>query len=440
MGRLQVFGCQDSTGFRINRRALSQVVAGALVLAAIALAPSVCVADDNFPAQFKMDKEKYFLGEPIFCSFVLRNASARTLVFSYRFPSRAFQRDLPEEPQFVIKDSAGARLADPAPHPCGGAKGTVVYGSVTLPPGATHTERLLLNQWAHFARPGKYTLAATRRIALASVDPATNKVSSKPAGYAVARDKLTFEITRSTPAERGAAFEPYAKLLASPNADGFPEAFLVATALPQPAFLDRLAMLGRASEKETRWNPEPALEGLARLGTRPAWDAILDLARDSNADPTVRAYAVLLLGERADQTYLPALIKFLPAAPESLRGDILRALGFFKSPRANQVLFEQLHSPRANDRVNAILGLRNLESKNAVPALIAMLDDPDDQVRQVANFALESLTGEKIVETPQRGLATSKEQSQQHAKQWHDWWLKNEATFKPVRAPACHDW
>jgi HEAT repeats len=390
----------------------------------------------SYVAQFKLEKQKFLLGEPIFCDFTLRNTSTQTLFFAYRFPARAANRDLPQEPNFLIKNAAGRPVMDPAPHPCGGAKGSVVYGSVTLPPGATQAERWLLNQWGRFTKPGKYTVLAKRRLGLSTVNPATSQVSTKPEAYAFARDHLTFEVAPSTPAERQAALAPYAKLLGNPDADGFAEAYLVATTLPRPAFLDRLSTLASAPAKEHRWDAARALEGMARLGTRAAWSAIFALVRDPKADEQMRAYAILLIGERADPAYLPAMIKMLATAPESLHDDIVRALGFFKSPRANQVLFDRLHSSRASDRVNAILGLRNLETKDAVPALLAMLDDPDDQVRQVANFALQSLTGQKFRLS---GTPTT-EETKRVAKQWHDWWLKHEATFVPVHAAACHDW
>jgi HEAT repeats len=419
-----------------------RAAAWALCLGALALGGPSLQAQVNYVARFKMEKASYALGEPVFCDFVIHNTGKETILFSYRFPTRASNRDLPQEPNFTIKDSAGRAPQDPAPHPCGGAKGSVVYGSVTLPPGTTHTERWLLDQWAEFRRPGKYHLHAERRLPLKSVNGTTNEVSPQPVAYALALDNLTFEITPSTPAQRRAAFAPYARLLSTPQAKGFAEAFLVATTLPQAFLLPRLAELASAGPEEHRWERDDALEGLARLGTHAAWDAILAVARNSKLDDSLRAYAILLLGERADPQQLPAMIHMLSTVPASLRDDVLRALGFFHSPRANQVLFDQLHSSDANDRVNAILGLRNLESKDAVPALLAMLDDPDDQVRQVANFALESLTGERSVETRRRGVSTSpKEQSPAAlAKRWHDWWLKHEATFEPVRQPACHDW
>lgn len=404
-----------------------------------ALVPCSSLAQLNYVASYKLEKEKYLLGEPVFCDFVIRNTGTQTLLFSYRFPSRA-SSELEQEPHFSIKDSRGRALPDPAPRPCGGAKGSVVYGTVTLPSGSVHTERWLLDQWAKFSRPGKYQVRAERRLPLKSVNAATNEVSRHPVAYALAVDDLAFDVEPSNPAQRRAALEPYAKLLSNPAAEGFAEAFLVATTLPQPFFMERLAALAAAPPKEHRWDRERALEGLARLGTRSAWEAIFDVARNPKLDESLRSYAILLVGERADPAFVPAMIHLFSTAPAFLRDDILRALGFFRDPRANQVLFEQLHSSLSSDRAGAILGLRNLESKEAVPALLAMLDDRDAQVREVANFALRSLTGEKTVETPRRGVSTSREESMRVAREWHDWWLKHEAGFEPARQPPCHDW
>jgi hypothetical protein len=400
------------------------------------IVPCVGFGQASYVARFKLEKQKYSLGEPVFCDFVIRNTGAQTLLFSYRFPSRAANRELEQEPKFSIKDSSGRPLADPAPHPCGGAKGSVVYGTVTLPPGTMHTERWLLDQWAKFKRPGTYRLRAERRLPLKSVNSITNEVSGRPVAFALALDELSFQIAPSTPAQRHAALEPYAKLLSHPGTDGFAEAFLVSTTLPEPFLVEKLAAMAAAPATEHRWDREQALEGLARLGTRAAWDAILGIARNTELDEPLRAYAILLVGERADPARVSSMIRLLSTSPAPLRDDVLRALGFFRAPRASQALFDQLHSSRPGDRVSAILGVRNLESKDAIPALLAMLNDPDEQVRQVADFALQSLTGEKI----KLSATPSKEESARAAKEWHDWWLKHEAGFEPVHQPACHDW
>lgn len=428
--------------FRFCTAALLAALAGGWL-------PAAARAQLEYVARFRMEKTSYRVGAPIFCDFVIRNTGKQAFVFSYRSPSRAANQELKQEPHFVITGREGRRVFDPAPHLCGGAKGTIVYGSVSLPPGATHSERWLLNQWGRFTHPGNYHVHAERHLPLYAATGSGEEFSEKPSAFALALNDLSFRVVRSTAAERRAALEPYARILPYPDSPHFTEAFLVATTLPQPFLLSKLEALAYASPRERRWNAAGALEGLARLGTSAAWHAILEIARGrpastsfagitqgTVADGSTRAYAILLLGENADAAYLPALMSLATHGPEALRDDALRTLGFFHDSRANSLLFEKLHSTQTVERVNAILGLRNLESKDAIPALLAMLDDPEPEVRQVANFALQNLTGEKF--QPQD--SASPQAARALAGRWHAWWRSHEAAFVPLRGSACHDW
>jgi HEAT repeat protein len=174
-----------------------------------------------------------------------------------------------------------------------------------------------------------------------------------------------------------------------------------------------------------------------RIATgRPASASGAALPESPAKDDAVRSTAVLLLAERGDPNFVPAILALLAGASEALRGDALRALGFFHDARANQALFERLHSPATNDRINAILGLRNLQSKDAIPALIAMLNDPEAPARQVANFALQNLTGQSLALS---ATAPAAESSRLQA-QWRGWWRERSATFKPLPQSPCRDW
>ena len=400
-------------------------------------------AQVDYVARFTFEKPAYRVGEPVFCTFTIRNTGTRPFAFSYRSPWRALGSNLPKEPRFRVADAKGRRLPDPAPKPCGGAKEGVVYGFVSLPPGGTHRERWLLNQWARLSEPGRYFVRAERHLPLLGFDPVTEELSKKPLAFALAINELSFELKPATEDELQPLLEPYLKAfddLARGTSD-LSEPVLVATALPKPYFLDRLVRLARPSPDEHRWDARRGLEGLARLGTAPAWAAILEIARGGERngaadDPALRGYAILLLGEKGDPGFVAPLVSMLPGASEEIRGDILRALGFFHSPRANQALFERLHSSEPRDRVNAILGLRNLETKDVVPALIAMVTDPEPEVRQVANFALRSLTGVSITLSARTGEADAEHASAR----WHAWWRAHIATFTPPRAAPCHDW
>jgi hypothetical protein len=397
----------------------------------------------RYTARFALEKQTYLLGEPIFCKFTVENTGAQPFAFSYRLPGRVANPDLESEPRFTIRDQTGRKLADPAPRPCGGVAGSVVYGSVTLPPGQAHSERWLLNEWGRIGKPGRYEVRAERRLPLLSVHSATQQFSERPVAYALALNELRFEATPATEAQLQAAFEPFLKALSQPTSPEASEAALALVTLPRPFLLEKLVALATAPARERRWAREDALAGLARLGSPEALQAILRIARQgiatargSEEDAPLRAHAVLLLAEKSDRSFIPPLLELLTTAPETLRDDILRALGFFNDPRANQALFEKLHSPRPDDRVNAILGLRNLGSKDAVPALLAMLKDPEARVRQVADFALQGLTGRKSGLSPD----ATKAESARVADQWHAWWQEHSATFVPVRQPPCRDW
>ena len=416
-----------------------------LVWVGLAL-PTVCSGQVNCVARFVMEKDSYLLGEPVFCRFALQNTGTKTIQFSYRFPTRVLNRDLGQEPRFLTTDEAGNPLADPAPRPCGGAKGSVVYGYATLPPGQTHTERWLLNEWARFVHPGRTRVRAERRLPVVVLDPVTNKPSALPAAYPMALNELWFTVHPATEEQLHAAFRPYLDALDSKVASDLPEALLVVTTLPQPFFLAKLQAMATAPAREVRWDRKQILAGLARLGTPPAWETILRIAQGTAMAPSrvsavvgpedllLRAYAIALLGEKRDKAGLPALLGMVESV--ELRGDVLQTLGFFDDPRGSQVLFEKLRAPKAFDRVNAILGLRNRESKDVVPALLAMLNDPAAQVRQVAHFALQSLTGKRFALSARASL----EESARVAACWRSWWREKGASFVPVSQPPCRDW
>ncbi len=405
-------------------------------------------AQVDYSVQFEMEKPKYLLGEPVFCRFVIRNTGNKVFAFRYRTPTRILASNYEQEPRFVVTGGRGPRLPDPGPRPCGSPSGTAVYGFITLPPGQVHTERWLLDQWGQFAAPGPYHVRAERRLALLEPGPQVGEITEKPVAFALAIDELSILVVRSASAQVEAAFQPYLAAVGNPKDPNPAEAVVVLTSLPQPFFLDQLVKMANGG-KPDRWDRRDALDGLARLDTPASWRAILDLFRGTNtaassgskegaerADDPLRAYALLLLAEKADPASIPVFSEILARSAEPMRGDILRALGFFHDPRTYQLLFDNLHSAQVTDRMNAILGLKNLGTKEVIPALLAALNDPEAQVRKVANFALEGLTGHKVAAFAN----PSGEESERIANNWHAWWREHAGSFSPPRPTACHDW
>ena len=428
---------------RTDARGLLQL---ALFVLAVGTGLPPVFAQVDYSVHFEMEKPRYLLGEPIFCRFVIRNTGSNVFAFRYRTPTRALGADNDQEPRFTVEDSAGRHLPDPGPRPCGSPQGTAVYGYVTLPPGNAHTERWLLNQWAQFAAPGTFHVRAERRLALLAPDPQSGKFTEKPAAFALAIDDLNALVVRSSPAQVKAAFQTYLGAVADPKTPNPAEAVVVLTSMPQSFFLDRLVAMTNAVEPE-RWDRRDAVDGLARLNTPASWQAILKLFRTEDtasknatepAESPVRSYALLLLAEKGDPAFVPTLLEALGKSSDPLRGDILHALGFFRNVPASdyQPLFDNLHSAQVTDRMNAILGLKNLGTKEVVPALLAALNDPDNQVRQVANFALEGVTGYHVAVSAN----PSSDEWHRAADRWHAWWRAHAGSFSPPRPTACHDW
>jgi len=306
-----------------------------------------------------------------------------------------------------------------------------------------------VNQWAQFGAPGRYQVRAERRLALLLPDPhQMGKFQENPVAFALAMDELSVAVARSTRTQVEAAFQPYLAAVKNPSNPHPAEALVVLTSLPQPFFQDRLVEMANPGNPD-RWDRRDVLDGLARLDTPGSWNAIRKLFRDQDAaasstnkagteraeDP-LRSYALLLLAERADPASIPAFAEMLAKSAEPMRGDILRALGFFHDPRTYQLLFDNLHSAQVTDRMNAILGLKNSGTKEVIPALLAALNDPEPQVREVANFALEGLTGYKaaVSANPPR------QESARTANNWRAWWREHAGSFSPPRPAPCHDW
>jgi hypothetical protein len=294
-----------------------------------------------------------------------------------------------------------------------------------------------VNQWARFTGPGRFHIRAERRLALLAVDAKTGKFSEQPAAYALALDELDLELEAANSSQLAATYQPYLRQIEDPKDRNPAEAVLVVTTLPQPFLCESLAAMTKPAKPE-RFDRRDALTGLARLGTPAAWEDILKVACDAAAGDLLRSFAVLLLAEKGDPASLPPLLKLVDGrSPEALQGELLRGLGFFTDPRAYQALYDHLHSASVADRMNSVLGLKNVGTKDVIPAILAMLNDPSPQVRNVADFALQEVTGHKVAPD---GGTPSDATPEGLAENWHGWWQDHGADFVPARPSPCRDW
>ena len=154
------------------------------------------------------------------------------------------------------------------------------------------------------------------------------------------------------------------------------------------------------------------------------------------SDPATQSRAVRLLAENGGPRHLQWLLGLVPDSNARVRAVVIQALGAFHEPRAVQALFKYLHAEEAENRVGALLGLRDMRRKESIPSMIAMLHDPDARVRQVANFALTELTGRKAT----LPAPTTADAARPLADDWKVWWQENHRSFSPPPSPDCRSY
>jgi len=77
-----------------------------------------------------------------------------------------------------------------------------------------------------------------------------------------------------------------------------------------------------------------------------------------------------------------------------VRGDAVIAISFVSSHQRKElvgIVIERLKDPHPYVREMALIALARMEAKEAVPHMLNLLNDPDNEVRQTARKALSSL-------------------------------------------------
>lgn len=114
-------------------------------------------------------------------------------------------------------------------------------------------------------------------------------------------------------------------------------------------------------------------------------------------DPEVRTEAAVRLGEARDRQAVPALLEALDDPEESVRVEAARALGAIGDRSATGPLGALAADPLDTVRIAAAQALGMLEDPSAVPALERLLADPDEGVRKAAVRAAGSIPGPEAV-------------------------------------------
>jgi len=369
----------EKRGSEVGRLRAANILFSALIASPVLVS---CPCAAQLEGGFSLSKPTYLAGEPVFLIFKVKNVGEVPVRIRTADP-HSFCSNY----HFEIKD-----VPDRWALPCGGEGrgGSCISGAEILPPGRSHTDRILLNVPYDLRRPGTYSLHATYRL---KYGPAEENLSTLEQSATFqdfqSQEQLVIEPSQSDELQSG--FAEYLQELDSADAHTKIEAAKVIGYLA-PRFLEPtiLKML------DTPLLQGFAVEGLRNLGTPSAHQALADFVKNSPPTNVVGPYqdALLYLGEIGDAGDVPILLAAARAnTPDSFsRMLAIHSAGMAGGATAVQALETELSDPSIDTKQAAVRALYMTGSRTAVPVLIGLLRSREWRVSLTAEYGLEVLT------------------------------------------------
>ena len=372
-----------------------------------------------------LDKAVYAPGEPVYLNFRLTNHDTVPHQLSQSDPDGFCS-------PFRVKVSS-----DPATgESCAKAQmfGDCESVLLTLAPGESQTERLLLNYRHRIREAGEYEVAASREA-----DPRSlgNSVRTEA--------NLHFRVDASR-APEPSTLQALVDQLSSPDFGRRRDAELTLAATAPRELEDTLITLATAKRRETALKPGdqfpcelPAVAAvrefeqfapmaLFNLHTERSLAALAELLVRSDDDSFESIESADYLAQTGDQRWLPLLRKKALSNPNRFAFYVARMQG----DDSISFLLELMHSQeRKLDAKYAPSVLGQTGSPRAVPILIELLNTQDSSASEALR-ALRLLT-RKTVEGNWR-----KDPSSQYPR-WKSWWQQSQSTTRIYKADECGD-
>jgi hypothetical protein len=315
---------------------------GCLAGLLLSLAAPAAAAAKQVQVDVRLEKARHLAGEPVFVVVDVRNVGDEAI--EYEPCDRRVKLDVVgagrrKPPNIFGCDDMGM----------GGGGGCGSNHHPFLPPGQRMTSRHLLTDYE--LKPGRYQLTASGKAGL------IGEIAGAPFTTTV-----SLEVIPASERELQAAFAPLVAAAGTTTAEGWWHARL-AIIESAPPFLESLIAqfaadghdgaveaLGRLATTRSRAHLK-ALFGtskvkskssivlaLARIGHRDDFEFLATVLEDSKEAETTRGYAALGLGRLGGAAAVRRLERALPTVPSKLRQNVITALGNTGSALAVPIL------------------------------------------------------------------------------------------------------
>lgn len=344
--------------------------------------------------KFRVEKERYLLGEPVFVTFTFENRGSSDIL---HFDSH------PECLGFFAE-----QIRPPLKKCPGGYGGSCSPRIQSLAPGKSYSRRWLLNgsRETNLDRSGSYlfSLAIPFQWSEGDADALRTTQATK------FEDLVALEIEElSDPEALLPHIEPVITGADSPNSAIAFEAIRTMNETAPPILEDKILAISRRSGFEYQ-----AAKGLFRLNTVATRKRLAEMTQSSSSH--LQTAAINYLGKMGDTSYVTLLKRIAKREGENprLQGAALEAVGSLVKEDAIPFISTFAASENAVSRRIAIQAFIHTASRKAIPHLLQMWRVSADR-----NTA-ESIRGALSTLTHRSGPSDLDD--------WERWWDANSAT------------
>jgi hypothetical protein len=370
-----------------------------LLLAVFLLNAPCTSAQQLITGRFYAEKQEYSVGEPIIVDFEVVNGSNETAEIDMDNCAWLFHQ------QFEVDGAAPKKTT--SIFACGrqGIAGDCLGSTREIPVSGRYLKRWLLDGPFELDSPGTYRIRAQVEHEIHRKD-STEILDDL-------RIESEFDVTLHAPqdGELESAYRPFLNDLN--NKDVMVRSFAASAIIQHPPPFAEAAILALADDPQLS---VASVDGMARLATPAARVKLLQMSSTSSPE-YLRQPAIQALNEIGNSDDCQAMLDIGNQSQNWTQGEAFIVSSRICKGQAIPVLLQLL--PKADSPLLSYLAaaFENTGSRNAVPPLISLLDNTDDNVRRNADAGLATLTHRRS----RYGIADA-ESANKSRIEWSNWW------------------